>query len=69
MDTDHQIPDVAAVAEAGIDARGGPRGEASDEEVGDDLGRSEMGKVKFESEKSGGEEDLGVCLDEIGWGF
>ncbi|TQD95287.1 hypothetical protein C1H46_019079 [Malus baccata] len=106
MDTDHQIPDVAAAAEAGIDARGGPRGEASeekgesldrgvagdhgpspwsrsrqivsplrrsmmagDEEVGDDLGRSKMGKVESESEKSGGEGDLGVCLDEIGWVF
>ncbi|KAM1032492.1 hypothetical protein ACFX2I_036072 [Malus domestica] len=82
----------AAAAEAGLDARGGPRGEASeekgessdrgvvgdrgpspwsrsrrivsplrrsmmtgDEEVGDDLGGSETGKVESESEKCGGE--------------
>ncbi|KAM2512238.1 hypothetical protein PS1_036534 [Malus domestica] len=91
MDTDHQIPDAAA-AEARLDARGGPHGEANeekgessdrgvagdrgpspwsqsrrimsplrrsmmadDEEVGDDLGRSETGKVEYESEKCGGE--------------
>ncbi|KAM1030835.1 hypothetical protein TB1_034018 [Malus domestica] len=105
MDTDHQIPDAVA-AEAGLDTRGGPRGEASeekgessdcgaagdrgpspwsrsrrivsslkrsmmggDEEVGDDLGGSETRKVKSESEKCGGEGDLSVCLDEIGWVF
>ncbi|KAM1457408.1 hypothetical protein ACFX13_035446 [Malus domestica] len=105
MDTDHQIPDAVA-AEAGLDTRGGPRGEASeekgessdcgaagdrgpspwsrsrrivsslkrsmmggDEEVGDDLGGSETRKVKYESEKCGGEGDLSVCLDEIGWVF
>ncbi|KAM1003368.1 hypothetical protein ACFX13_003720 [Malus domestica] len=101
----HQIPDAAAAAD-GLDARGGPRCEASeekgessdhgdagdrgpspwsqsrrivsplrrsmmggDEEVGDDLGGSETRKVKYESEKCGGEGDLGVCLDGIGWVF
>ncbi|KAM1621892.1 hypothetical protein ACFXTN_018676 [Malus domestica] len=69
MDTDHQIPDAAA-AEAIFDARAGPRGEASKEkEVGDDLDGSETGKVESESEKCGGEGDLGICLDVMGWVF
>ncbi|KAM0977523.1 hypothetical protein ACFX13_020614 [Malus domestica] len=42
---------------------------ANDEEVGDDLDGSETGKVESESEKCGGEGDLGICLDVMGWVF